>query len=102
MRILKLFLVLPLIAIMLSASPAFAGKDKTLSEWGSQMNTIRSSVTDKAALAKAKMLNKSMEDGHANMNRSKYYKLASKTFKELKELSKQNGGDTIYTPSWID
>ena len=102
MRFLRFLLVVPLIALMVSVSPAYAGKDKTIDAWGSQMSTIKDSVKDKAALAKAAELNSKMNDGYNDMGRSDYYALASKMFKELTELSKKNGGGTVYTPAWID
>ena len=94
-------MLVPLVAVMLSASPAYAGKDKTYIAWFKQIKIIKSSVSDKAALTKAEELTEKMADGKGTMSRSQYYELAYKMFTELKVLSEQNGGKTIRLPAWL-
>ena len=101
MRILKFLLVVPVIAIMLSASPVYAGKDKTLSAWNKQLKVITSSITDESALGKVEELAEKMADSYYALNKGKYYKLAAEMFEALTVLSKQNGGDNIKTPHWL-
>ena len=100
MRFLKFLLVVPVIAIMLSASPVYAGKNKTLSAWNKQLKVATSSITDKSALGKVEELAEKMADGY-NLNKGKYYKLAAEMFEALTVLSKQNGGKNIQTPQWL-
>ena len=101
MRFLKFLMLIPLVAVMLSASPAYAGKDKTYMFWFKQIKIIKSSVSDKSVLAKAEELTEKMADGKGSMSRSQYYELAYKMFTELKVLSEQNGGKTIRLPAWL-
>ena len=101
MRFWKFLMFLTLVAVMLSASPAYAGKDKTYMAWFKQIKVIKNSVSDKSVLAKAEELTEKMADGKGSMSRSQYYELAYKMFTELKALSKQNGGKTIRIPDWL-
>ena len=101
MRFWKFLMFLPLVTVMLSASPAYAGKDKTYMAWFKQIKVIKNSVSDKSVLAKAEELTEKMADGKGSMSRSQYYELAYKMFTELKALSKQNGGKTIRIPDWL-
>tara|TARA_Y100001960_G_C14603559_1_gene792061 strand:+ start:131 stop:421 length:291 start_codon:yes stop_codon:yes gene_type:complete len=94
-------MLVPLAAMMLSVSPAYAGKDKTYMAWFKQIKIIKSSVSDKEALAKSEELTDKMTEGKSSMSRSKYYALAYKMFTELKALSEQNGGKTIQVPYWL-
>ena len=101
MRFLKILLAAPLIALMLSASPAYAGKNKTDDAWVSAVSQVRGSVSDKAALAEVEKMNSVMSDGY-NLDKSEFYALASKMFPKLNALSEKHGGAKVSKPGWLD
>ena len=102
MKYVKFFIVAPLIAVMLSVLPAHAGKNKTDTAWSNQVTMVEDGIKDKAALAKISKMVKIMNDGWSDMDRSEFYKLASKMFGKLTVLSAKHGGPKVETPNWID
>ena len=99
MNFVKYLVAGPLIALMISVSPAHAGMDKTDTAWTQEVSKVEDSIKDKAALSK---MVKIMTNGWENMDREDFYKLASKMFGKLTVLSKKHGGPKVETPDWID
>ena len=102
MNFLKILIAALLISVILSVSPAYAGKNKTDDAWRYEVSEVRDSVKDKAALSKVSEMNSVMGDGYNNMDRSEFYELASKMFGKLTVLSAKHGGAKVQTPDWID
>ena len=101
-RLVKFLIALPVMAMLFSVSPAYAGKDKTDDAWVSEVKLVKQSVKDKGALGEIAAMVSEMNDGWGNLDRSDFYALASINFKKLSKLSAKHGGPKITTPGWID
>ncbi|MDC0033629.1 hypothetical protein OAJ57_03585 [Alphaproteobacteria bacterium] len=102
MNLILSLIAVPIIAIMLSVSPAHAGKNKTDTAWTQEVKKVKGSIKDPAALAELKKMKSIMENGYFGMARYEFYELASKYFKKLTVLSAKHGGPKVSIPSWLD